>query len=489
MQIMPFNYLKQILASAIVVILCGCGVSNNVIITTTNGQCVKKSGAPYCMSVNIQNNGGGQNWINSTNFPISNINLKITGVSNLQSPATNKSAMDPNNCTGSTIPPGKQCTFYLQLTGEAFPVTSQESIQIQINYTINNTLFGNSTTTGSTNLTLYELTNLYIMQSNGNLTVYNSAWNNYGLVESADMANSLGIDNSSYGLLYIGGNLGIYQYGISNDITSSSIGNSNVTGANNLFTVSNNLYSTNIPTASTFGIWSYSLNNQTWSNTPYTLGTPVATNVHAVSTTPLVYVAGANNSGTSNTSIYYCSSNPTPTCLPEGNTGIVGNITSLAFFSQASMTPAVTGLYAGTTNGLFVESGTTGSINTSWSQVSGITAQVNNMVVAKQGESNILLAGDVTGKIWSINSATPKTASLLDTVAGPILAMTNDNISGVAYISAGYGGIPPTIYSCISNTCVAIPNLNLQYSNPVIGMAIGSFLTNSLSNPYDNGSL
>ena len=87
---------KLLMLGLATTILVGCGVNNNVSVTTTNGTCPNGTGGnPYCMQVQVQNNSGGQNYITSTNFPITNLTVVVNGASNILSPATS-STMDPN---------------------------------------------------------------------------------------------------------------------------------------------------------------------------------------------------------------------------------------------------------------------------------------------------------------------------------------------------------------------------------------------------------
>ncbi|MDQ5921687.1 MAG: hypothetical protein QG673_1746 [Pseudomonadota bacterium] len=486
-----FKLGKSLLAVIIVTLsLVGCGASNNVTFSTTNGECATgQSGAPYCMSVKIQNNNGGQNWITSTNFPISDIAMTISGVGNLQSPATNQSAMDPNNCTGSTIDPGGSCTFYLQLTGENFSVESQENIDINVTYTINDTLFGSSSNTSSSSFTVYELTNLYVMQNNSNLTIYNSSWNNYGRAESSNpSANSLAIDTNSFGLAYFSNNLGIYNYGISDNLTSSSISAGNIIGANNLFTYSSNLYAANVTSnGSSNGVYSWSLSGESWNSSSSPVCLPINTtlvnNANAISPTPVTYLASSSK-------IYACTnSTGNPQNTQEGLTGLSGSINTLAFSTDVTSS-SYSGLYAGTSQGLFVESGVTASQSATWSQVTsadGALGEITALTVASESDTEgIIFAGGADGQIWVVLPESPTVAQSLAAIPGSqtaISSMVMDSFGGILYVSAGN-----IVYGCSIGDCVSVLN-PLAYTNSVIGMGIGSFLTDSLDNPYDNGDL
>ena len=473
--------------------LIGCGVNNNVTLTANNGICPPALGVgnsnPYCMSIQILNNGGGQNWINSTNFPISQISYTITGVSNVQSPAQT-SSMDPNNCGGSTISPGGSCTFYLKITGENFPVLSQESINVSINYTINNTLFGGSTNTASTSTTVYQLTNLYTAQNNGNLTVFNNAWSNYGLVESNDITNSIAIDNSSYGMVYLGGNLGVYKYGLSNNAISSSISPSGFSGANNLISSGASLYAALKAGSSTYNIWSLSFSSESWISQTYSSTlTNIVANTNAITTAPILYFASNSPAFL----IYACNAANQGGCTNEGTNGIIGNFTSLGFLPAASSSAAVTGLYAGTTTGLYYESGapTWPNPTATWNQINGVN-NVTTMLNATESSFGSLLIGDSSGNIWSVNYLAPTTATTYGTAPAGISAMTMDTNGNVLYVTTTAN----TIYSCSGGGVACTPVLNIiNTSSPyggttaVVGMGIGSMLINSLNNPYNGGGL
>lgn len=484
-----FELNKSLIIMLLAYFLVGCGASNNVTFVTANGQCATgQSGAPYCMSVTIQNNNGGQNWITSTNFPISNISMTISGVSNLQSPATNEKAMDPNDCTGSTIDPGNSCTFYLQLTGENFAVESQETIDINVSYTINDTLFGSSDNTSSSSFTVYELTNLYVLQNNSNLTVYNNSWTNYGLIESSNqVAYSLAIDTSTFGLTYFGNNLGIYNYGISNNIPSSSISAGNIVGANNLFTYSSNLYAANVSANGySNGVYYWSFTGESWnsSSTPYCPAldnVKLVNNANAISSTPVIYLA-------STTKIYACTTSNSSGAqnITEGLGGLSGTIQTLAFSSNVT-SDTHSGLFAGTSSGLFIESGLTANVGAKWNQVSGITSSVTALTVTTESDiAGVVMAGDINGNIWVVYPSNPTTATLLATLpsgSGSVSSLVMDDFGGILYASSGN-----VVYQCSFGECQTLLN-PLAYTNSVVGLGIGSLLTDTLDNLYDNGDL
>src|SRR5579863_8605653 len=159
-------FITFILCSAL--ILSACSGNTSLSYTFQQGSCpngVNK--APYCMAVTATNNGGGgQTWITSSSYGISGLAITTTGASNVQTPSTSKAAMDPNNCTGTTLAPGKNCVFYLKINYESFPTTSSEAVNVNMTYTLNNNLFGGGSTTGNSSFTIFQVTNLYAAQSN-----------------------------------------------------------------------------------------------------------------------------------------------------------------------------------------------------------------------------------------------------------------------------------------------------------------------------------
>jgi hypothetical protein len=467
-------------------LLTACGVSNNVSVTFTNGECAGgESNAPYCMAVQVQNNSSGQNWISSSNFPISNLGVSITGASNIQSPA-NTTSMDPNNCRGTTISPGGNCTFYLQLSQEAYPVESVESITLSINYTVNDTLFGSSSNNSSSQFILYEYTNLYAVESsttnNGSALLWrynNSGLANFGIVESGDAPVTLAIDNNSYGYLYLGGSLGVYTYNNESTSSSASISSGGIgTGASNLVTNGSTLYASGIGT--NFGVWQYSFPGESWvSTTPiFTSGTVFANNISALSSSAVLYF-------TSQGIVYACNvASSTTACQIEGNGGgLSGSVRSLGFMLVSG--GLSTGLYAATTTGLVLESGSTTSSANVWNQVtpignseslSNITTLIASANASESGSAS-LYAGDTNGIIWVVNSTSPTTItqySVGSGVGSAISAIVIDNIGQNLYFTAG-----TSIYVCsiaspnTSCTPTAIATIG---SNPVVGLQIGSML-------------
>ena len=484
------NLINILLITIGIFILTGCGSSNNVTFTTKSGECANKTNTgPYCMGIVIQNNSGstgGQNWINSTSFPISQVSYNITGESNIITPATNPAgstnSMDPNNCAGSTIQPGGTCEFYVQLTGEQFGVESVEKVSITISYTVNDTLFGGSTNTANANITLYELTNLYMGQDNGYMNVYNNAWTNYGFVESSDVINAIAADNSSFGNVYLGGNNGVYPFGItSSSIAIGSISPSSYSGSNNLFTNGSSVYAA-LKSGTSYNMQQYAFSSESWTQT---YGT--ATIAGSIVANANVYIPGnsvtylANKISNSST-IYACSNGTTSSCQSEGNFNNKGVVSSLAYLGTS--TESTTGVYAGTSTGLFYESGTT-TPNTSatWNKIAGQSAIA---AMASSILTNKVYIGDVEGKIFVVTDKLPTTPVLIGNVGSAnISSMVYDSNGEIIYVATTSN----QLYACDPARSGCTNTYTIQNSSTVTGMTIGSMLVDSLNRFYDYGSL
>lgn len=476
-----------LLVMGFLLISCG-GVNNNISFSMQQGSCVGQNFAPYCMAVTIQNNAGGQNWISSTNFPISNMSLTLSGASNIQSPNTNKSTMDPNNCMSSTIAPGKNCTFYLKLSGESYAVTNFEPITGTLNYTTNNNLFGGGGASGSQQFTIYEVTNLYILQNSGvqqaNLFQYNYLNNkanlyNVGVIESVDTVQSMNTDNTSFGYLFVGGANGIYYYG--NKAISSSISGGAITsGASNIIQQGSTLFMTGMQ--NNYGVWKFGLSNESWiSNLPvYTASVLFTSNIGTLSPASALYFA---NMGT----VYVCAlpGVTSSACQLEANSmaTILNPIVSLGFLaiSNINYAPLYTGLYvANATTGLFLESGSTYSANNRWLPINLSNGQPLVGITSMITYANNLYIGDSTGSLWIINSNTPLQISpyVSKPLGFAINKMMVDSFTNILYLTAG-----GNLYSCPlkQNSCT-LTSLGQIGGATVVGMGIASMLTNSLNN-------
>jgi hypothetical protein len=492
-------YLRSlyVMGACAILLLTGCGVSNNFTFTTQPGACPEgNNNAPYCMSVTITNGGGGaQNIINSTSFPISNFVVNVTGASNIQTPSNNTATMDPNECTTKEIKPGSDCTFFLKINNEAYPTTTTETITINMTYTVKNDLFGGGGSTYSNSLTIYQVTNLYIIQKNGYLITANAAQTNTRLIESTDVPNSSAIDTNSFGFLYIGGNNGIYQYG--DQSTSKSIATSTQGGGvSNLFTFSTNLYAAGLTTSPP--VWIYSLAGESWSSTTYSPSTtsliPNANTVEPDGNA--FYLANANQ-------VISCQLGGTDTSCEQEGANLPG-VQTLAFTQVES--GLYTGLYAGTSGtvgpsfGLFVESGVRGTTTAQWIQVTISGGGFVPNTLSSTVSNGNLYAGDISGNIWFINSSssTPNIATqFLSGSAvgdGAITNMLVDNLASILYFivqqpsATTPGTFTYALYSCSTATASSCPATLIQapntfpaISSQVVGLNIGSQLVSSLS--------
>ncbi|MCC2624961.1 MAG: hypothetical protein K0R14_834 [Burkholderiales bacterium] len=490
--------IKKILAG--IFILCsilglnGCSGNTSLSYSFVQGSCPNGvNRAPYCMAVTVQNNAsGGQTWITSTSYGISNLNITTSGAPNVQTPSTNKSSMDPNNCTGSTIAAGQNCTIYFKINYESFPTTSSEPVNVTLNYTLNNNLFGSGSTGNTSSFTIYQVTNLYAAQSNGWVATFNvvsPTGSNFFAESASDPINTSASDTSSYGFLYLGGNNGIYVMGAESGSESSgpSIAPSTFSGAiGNLFVFSSSLYAVPSSVNGT-SIWLYDLSAQTWATSAaFSLGSQLRPNANTISSGGVFYFAGTNQVFTCSSS---SSSGSTSNCTNDGvgtASNGPGTINAIAFPNSGS-TP-FTGFYVGGSNGLYAESGSSiipvNATNT-WIQVPGVTS--GNAIMAMTSFNNNLYAGDNQGNIWYVpntyvsGSTTPPTATLVASVGSPISAMTVDKFGGILYFSTTSGGTS-SIYGCnISSTpSSCTPQVSSTVLYPVVNLSIASQLVTSL---------
>lgn len=489
------NYLILVLFAGLI----GCGASANLSFSTNPGNCAvfnlesatitESAPAPYCMQVIMTNNGGGNNFINSSSASVNSINMNLSGVNNVLYPATSAATMDPNNCLNSSLNPGSSCTFYMQINQESYPVEQAESASLILTYTVQDTLFGNGNSSGTSTLNFYEITNLYIPQTNGNVSLLNASSTPFTTVTqlfktSTINVQSLAIDNSSFGYLYLGGSSGIYLYG--DKIASPSISPSSFSGVNNLINSAGYIYATPGTSGNT-GLYRWSISNYTWNSTGISLALP-NTNVHTVSNLGILYFASGN-------AVYNC--NPTSSissvCIQEGATTpvVTGNITAL---SDATKSAGVyTGLYAGTTSGLYAES-TAGfspaSTSTNqWSQVlssldnTPITDPITSATIDLNGN---FYAGDSTGNIWQISDTlrASNTAYPIYKGSNSIQALrvdTNATPNVLYFITNNL------LYSCslgvngsTTQSCVATQVANTTSMSGPVGLRIASELRTSL---------
>jgi hypothetical protein len=469
---------KNYFLSLCAITLGGCGVQNNLSFTTQTGNCYDgTTNAPYCVGVTLQNNSGGQNFITSTNFPITGLSLSLTGASNVGYPSSAGSNYDPNNCLGSGIAPGQSCTFYLQLTGESVPVGQAQAITLTANYTINSDLFGGSGSNGSTSLALTQTSNLLLSNTTGWVEPYSINGLAAAYHGESENINNATINDNYYGLLYMAGNSGIYISGNGNYITNATNQSNSIKGASNLLINGQALYG--VPTgALSNSVYNASIVTESFNWQQFATGIPsVATNVSAINGNK-IFIAQSVIAAVEVCSIFAGSSN----CIPEGVT-IPGasSITALGFSYLGNLNgSSTTGVVAGANNGLWIESGIIGSSNNGWVQAvySGTMDPITNSIVKIVADSGLnLYIADAAGHIYYLpinggNSVTQKTN--WSAVQGQtITAMVYDNSGSTLYVATQSGNV----FACgnlIGGSC----NLLLQnvFTNNLSGLNIVSSL-------------
>lgn len=452
-------------------ILTGClgfgsSSENNVQMSATAGNCPAGAiNAPYCMAITIQNNPNGQNYINSTNYPISSIAITTSGSTSVISPMLNAGSMDPNGCTSTTLQPGGSCTFYVAITSENYPVGSYNPINVTANYTVNDSLFVNGDHTASSSMTIYQRTNLYVLNNLANLWTWNNnGLSNVGLVESTNMSGQPLLSSSlgyATGKLILSNANSIWSYG--NGSVSSSANSGALNGSNLLFTLSNGIYASAYSTGN-FWTGTESSSSLTWTNTGLP-SVPVNANAYAISPSSNLYVAvggqALNCAGITNSSA-------TKACNNEA-VGLSGSINA---FGYAGI------LYAGSSNGtgMYYESGT--GPTATWVPVTQVPATtlgtINVMKTANNG--NYVIAADSINNIWSISSGATS-ATQVTTAPGSVTALAIDNLASspnIYYVannqlySCGSGGIA----SCTTPTVIAS-----GLSGTMLNLIVGSSLS------------
>lgn len=434
--------------------LVACGVENNISFNTTEGNCADgTTGAPYCMQVTIQNNSGGQNYINSTNFPISNLQIEVTSAANnVNYPVTSGSTLDPNGCLNSTVAPGGTCSFFLQLTGESVPVGKKQVININANYTINSTLFGTSSQTASSSTSLYQRPSLISTNSSGRAINYSeSGISSVYAAESGYATVVANANDNYYGFLYLATNNGLY---LSGNQTYQYNMIESITGVNNIVINGTNAY----PVSTTSTIYSSSLKPLSSLYWSFYASTP---NANTVANTAIM--GGGKLFLTDSYNVYLCNSSTSLSggCIQEGIT--TSGITALGYTTLGQTASAVplTGLVIGTKSGLFVESGSLGSNANGWVPVylSTTTSTSINSSISKiiTDNNQNLYISDTNNTIYKMGVGSGNYATSMATIDtnsyGNISAMVYDNAGQVLYVgtSGGYlmGCIPTNgLFDC-----------------------------------------
>jgi len=477
------NFLLHGLFIGLLLITTGCQTQTSVSVTTVNGECANGlTNAPYCMSVTIQNNSGGQNFINSTSLPLTGISIAITGVSNVLSPAAT-SSMDPNGCTNSSIAPGSSCTFYLQLNQEFYSVGSVTPFIVTINYTVNDGLSsivgGSGGAQSSYSFTLNQYTNLYAITSSGinNLTLYNNSGLTYYTLESTagSAIQTSAIDNSSYGYLWFGTNQGMYWFGNGNTSGNNTYNPSGLTSASvsSIFTSQPSPFESQTSTPANMygvisgGLYSFTFSTITWGSLIAQAPTNLLSNVNAVSS------SGSNILLASSGQVYACSTASSgASCNNEAVA--LNSIADIGFTVATSV--GYTGLYAATANGLYVESGTFPSSTNIWTQVTGDGIESAQISVITTDDSGNIYVGDNSGDVWLVSAvSSPTTAAHHWSRPSnqPITSMVFDNIGNSLYLTSG-----TNLYQCnlLDSSCQSVGLLG--NANQPAGLLIGSSISN-----------
>ncbi len=439
----------------------GDSTQNNISLTTTAGNCpTGMTNSPYCMAVTINNNASGQNYINSSNYPISSISVITSGVNNVISPMNNASTMDPNNCTSQTIAPGGSCTFYLGITSEAYNVSARHPISIGINYTINDSLFVNGDHKGSNNLTIYENTNLYVLNTQGQLWTYNAqGLSNMSSAESSNAGTVISstLDTLQTGKLVLASANNIWAYGLGN-VSASIAKNSGLVGANVMFVNTNGLYASSA-TNGTFYNAIESYGNFVWTNKT-TPSVKINPNAYALTPTTGLYVAQGNQalncSGVLSSTVTSCQNEAVP---------LASTVNAMAFAGT---------LYAGTSsNGVYYETGS--GANALWSSIDNISSGSINMMKSDLTNSNVIVA-DNSNNIWQISSGASSANTIIANLATSVNAFAIDNYATAPNIYYVTGS---NLFSCGNNGFMNCqPKLLANgLSGTMLNLLIGSSLS------------
>lgn len=461
-------------------LLTACGVENNVSFSLAQGNCADgTTGAPYCMQVTIQNNSGGQNYINSTNFPISNLQLTVSALANnVNYPVTSGSALDPNGCLNSTISPGSSCAFFLQLTGESVPVGQKQAINISANYTINSTLFGTSSENASSSTTVYQRPALIAVNSNGRAMNYSeSGVSSVYAAESGSATVNASTNDNYYGFLYLATNNGLY---LSGNQTYQYNMIESLTGVSNMVVNGTVGY----PVSTTGYIYNSSikpLSSLYWSNYAATPNN-VSNNTAIMALGKLFLSSGSF--------VYLCnSSSSSPSgCNSEG-VSLGSNVLSIGYSPlgfATSPSVSLTGLVVGTQNGLFVESGVLGSQTNGWLPVYLLaqTSQAVNASITKiisDNQQNLYIA-DINNVIYKMSPSGGNYASTMATINssyGQVKAMVYDNAGQVLYVGTDGGYVFGCILQNNGSFDCGTPVANNIFANTLFGFNIVSSLSQS----------
>ncbi|MDD3267030.1 MAG: hypothetical protein PHC75_07630 [Burkholderiales bacterium] len=443
--------IKRLLIGGVSIFLASCGAQGNITFDLMPGNCSDgTTNAPYCMGVQIQNNSSGQNYINSTNYPINNLVVSVSGANNIQYPTNSGSSLDPHGCLGSTLGAGATCVFYLKLTGESLPVGTSAPISLVANYNVKNQLFGGGSQSASSTSTFYQIPNMIVTNTNGVAKNYsNDSFSSTYSIESKDSSqlNALTTD-SYYGFLYAASQNGLY---LSGNQTYAYNKTESVGPFTNVIVSSGTVYPVN---SSSLGKVYYAsvnpLSSIYWAN--------YSSNVPNNILPGVMTASGGNLYIATPSQVYQCnnSSISSSNCMVDANASPNGSINTLGFSNSigtSSQGDNLTGLVMGTTGGLFVESGLINAPSANrWMQVTNgdfvsITASIQKIIVDNLGN---VYAIDSGFNIYEIPAGGGNKANLLTTLAtsGSVAAATYDNAGQILYIANNSG----QIYGCFNNS-------------------------------------
>ncbi len=494
--------MRKLFAVLVPLLLLACSAPPSITFSTQQGQCNDGSAnAPYCMSITVQNNSGGQNYITSVSS-FNNLSFSLSGPSNVAYPNTQGSPYDPNGCMSMNFTAGTSCTFYLKLTGESVPVGLKVPVTVNLSYTLysSSTLpYFSSGSNGSSSVTVYETPTLYMSfpQYGGGMGYIESySANGVGapfLGESGDtVLNSVTNDNY-YGYLYLSGNNGIYYSGNGTYVGNTTNSTTSITGASNVMVSGQSLYAS--PNGTNYGsIWAESIPGLTFQWGSFATGglpTIAANNINAINGAN-VFVA----INSSSQQVYYCTSSSSSGgngCNPEGFPfNPESQVTAIGYTSLSPLSngTSLTGLVVGTSSGLFIESGTLGLNTNSWipatysQTTAGATYPLSNRINAITRDNNFnLYVADNQGNIYILMSGNT-TNLLFNTLWSQSLngmnisSMVVDNSANLPtlYVFTNNQG---AVFSCPSGAgCTKVLNNN-TYTGGVTGLNIITSLTSS----------
>lgn len=483
--------MKKILILVVAILISSCSIDtpNNVNMSISQGTCALSSyvsgnptTAPYCMAVTLQNNNSGYN---ATNVQITTTGMVLSYTANGTSysgimcdptaaTSTNCSTgggvqaigditmYDPNNCAttqGINVTTlsqsGGSCTFYLQLSGESYPVGVYPT-SLTYNYTNGNT---NYSITSSFN----QRVNLYAGGSFGTVTpptglaFYNGsgAFQTMSPNYTGNTVTSFTSDN--YGNIYAGTNSGLVsQY---NGTTWNSLPSANTvigTGVTNINALMSD-ESSNIYAATNNGVYMLTFESTTWnilnqanlSTNVVGLQIDTSDNIYATTESGLIYKCSVTNS---------CSWSQLYSGLP-----VV--VTSVANGAFALIPPQLATPFIGTNNGLY-------SYNTSWLQYTGYTGSVTGIAESTTDSNIYVTANDNAGTESSIYTGTTsggvlaiESSSAGNTVNGDAFGLVLDSgnnlfIGGSTLTSTDFGSTTGALAAYLalsSSTSIWVP--------------------------------